>query len=94
MTVLNEVMQDAANDEKNKAGVNNRLMSFVDRMENLHTEIDNLKIDLKEVKSEAKSDGYDTRIINLVLRIRRMDPDKRAEQESLLETYLSNIGMS
>lgn len=94
MTVLNEVIQEAANDEKNKAGVNGRLMSFVDRMENLHTEIDNLKIDLKEIKSEAKSDGYDTRIINLVLRIRRMDPDKRAEQESLLETYLSNIGMS
>jgi len=93
MNTLEQEIDKAAKDPKNVEGTNKRLMSFVDRMENIRGKIDNLKIDLKEVQSEAKSDGYDTRIINLVLRIRRMDPDKRAEQEALLETYLSNLGM-
>jgi len=93
MNALNEVIQDAAKDQKNVAGVNMRLLSFIERIERLEEEKKAIADDIKEIKSEAKSDGFDLKIITLVLKIRKMDEGDRAEQEASLETYLSNLGM-
>ena len=93
MNALEQEMDKAAKDPKNVAGVNMRLLSFIERIERVSEEVKALQDDIKEIKSEAKSDGFDLKIITLVLKIRKMDEGDRAEQEALLETYLSNLGM-
>lgn len=70
-----------------------RLRSFIERVERLEEEKAALAEDIKEVFGEAKSDGFDVKIIRQILKIRKMDDADRAEQEALLETYMSAIGM-
>ncbi len=70
-----------------------RLRSFIERIERLEEEKKALADDIKEVFGEAKSDGFDVKIMRQILKIRKMDDADRAEQEALLETYMSAIGM-
>ena len=71
-----------------------RLRSFIERIERLNEEKDAILSDQKEVYAEAKGEGYDTKILRQVIRIRKMDRADRQEQEALLELYLSAIGES
>ncbi|HTV89111.1 MAG TPA: DUF2312 domain-containing protein [Stellaceae bacterium] len=70
-----------------------RLKSFIERIERLEEEKRALAGDIKEVYSEAKGSGFDTKIIRQLIRMRRMDQDDLDEQESLLEVYKRAIGM-
>ena len=70
-----------------------RLKSFVERIERLEEEKTALSGDIKEVYSEAKSVGFDTKIMRQVIRIRRLDKADRQEQEAILDLYLSALGM-
>ena len=70
-----------------------RLKSLIERVERLEEEKNNLLSDIKEVFSEAKGLGYDPKIMRKVLIIRKMDIDERLEQEALLETYRSALGI-
>ena len=70
-----------------------RLKSLIERVERLEEEKNNLLADIKEVFSEAKGLGYDPKIMRKVLLIRKMDIDERLEQEALLETYRSALGI-
>ena len=71
-----------------------RLKSLIERVERLEEEkSNNLLADIKEVFSEAKGLGYDPKIMRKVLIIRKMDIDERLEQEALLETYRSALGI-
>ena len=70
-----------------------RLRSFIERIERLEEEKATLLADIKEVYAEAKSSGYDPKIMRQVVRIRKMEPDKRQEQDFLLSTYLGALGM-
>lgn len=63
------------------------LISSVERLERLMEERDAIGDDIKEVLGELKGVGFNTGIIRKVLSRRRMDPDKREEQDTLLETY-------
>lgn len=67
---------------------NGRLRSFIERIEKLIEERVAIQGDIKDVFSEAKGVGYDTKIIRKVIALRAMDPADRAEQETLIETYL------
>ena len=69
------------------------LRSYIERIERNREEIQNLKEDEKEIFKELKGTGFDDKIVKLVLKARAMDPEKRHEQEALLETYMSAIGM-
>ena len=71
----------------------NRLKSFIERIERLEEEKNNILVDIKEVYSEAKSSGYDTKIMRKILLIRKMDIDERLEQEALLDTYRNALGI-
>ena len=53
----------------------------------------NINFDIKEVFSEAKSSGYDTKIMRKILALRKMDIDERLEQETLLKTYKNALGI-
>jgi len=69
-----------------------QLKSLVERIEKLEEERGALSGDIREVYSEAKSAGYDTRIVRQVVRLRKMDKTDRAEQEELLALYLDAVG--
>ena len=69
-----------------------RLRSFIERVERLEEEKQTIMADQKEVYAEAKGEGYDTKILRQVIRIRKMDRADRQEQEALLDLYLSALG--
>lgn len=76
------------------AGVTpDRLRSFIDRIENLEEEKRAVQEQIKEVFAEAKGEGFDVKTMRQVLRLRRMKPHDRAEQNELLEIYLAALGM-
>ena len=70
-----------------------RLKSLIERVERLEEEKFNLLADIKEVFSEAKGLGYDPKIMRQILIIRKMDIDERLEQEALLDTYRTALGI-
>lgn len=69
------------------------LNSFITRIERLREEKKAIAADEKEVFAEAKSQGFDPKIMKKALKIREMDEHKRAEEEALLNTYLSALGV-
>jgi uncharacterized protein (UPF0335 family) len=70
-----------------------RLRSFIERIERLEEEKRALGSDIKEVYSEAKGSGFDTKIMRLLIKERRLDKDDRDEQETLLDLYRRALGM-
>ena len=70
-----------------------RLKSFIERIERLEEEKAALTADIREVYSEAKSTGFDTKIMRQVVRLRKMDSADREEQEELLDLYKQAVGL-
>jgi len=70
-----------------------RLKSFIERIERLEEEKAALMADIKEVYSEAKGTGFDVKTMRKVISLRKMEENDRQEAEVLLETYLSALGM-
>jgi uncharacterized protein (UPF0335 family) len=70
-----------------------QLLSFIERVERLTAEQDAIAEDKKEVFSEAKSSGFDTKALREIIRIRKQDQAEREEAESILELYKSALGM-
>tara|TARA_B100000214_G_C23849412_1_gene572637 strand:- start:150 stop:392 length:243 start_codon:yes stop_codon:yes gene_type:complete len=70
-----------------------RLQSFVERLERLEEEKTALSEDIKEVYSEAKSGGFDIKIMRQIVRLRKMNTADRREQEELLDLYKNALGM-
>jgi len=70
-----------------------QLRSFIERIEHLETEKDAIGEDIKEVYAEAKSEGFDTKIMRQVIRIRKMNEADLQEQEELIEVYKRALGM-
>jgi uncharacterized protein (UPF0335 family) len=71
-----------------------RLKSFIERIERLEEEKKAIAGDIKEVFAEAKSSGFDTKIIRQIVRLRKMEAHDREEQEQLLDLYKQAIGMA
>ncbi|WP_254601074.1 DUF2312 domain-containing protein [Caulobacter sp. S45] len=69
-----------------------RLKSFIERIERLEEDKAAVMADLKEVYAEAKSEGFDTKILRKVIRLIKQDKAKRQEEEALIDLYLSAIG--
>lgn len=72
---------------------NNQLKAFVERLEKLEAEKAALSEDIKEVMLEAKSSGFDPRIIKKVLSLRKVNAQKRAEEQAILAVYMDALGM-
>ncbi len=64
-----------------------QLRSLIERIENLEEEKSNLQNDIKDVYAEAKSAGFDPKIMRQLVRLRKMDRDDLAEQDALLDLY-------
>ncbi len=70
-----------------------QLKTLIERIERLEEEKAALANDIKEVYAEAKGNGFDTKAIRKVIRIRKMDASEREEQDAILELYMSALGM-
>ena len=71
-----------------------RLRLLIERIERLEEEKKGISDDIKDVYMEGKATGYDVKAMRQVVRIRKMKPDDRKEQEAILEVYLTALGIS
>lgn len=70
-----------------------QLRAFVERIERLEEEKKQIADDVKDVYAEAKANGFDTKILRQVVRLRKQEPGERQEQEAILDLYLQALGM-
>jgi uncharacterized protein (UPF0335 family) len=68
-----------------------QLRAIVERIEHIEGEIRDLSESKKEIYAEAKSNGFDVKILREVIKVRKQDREERDEQESLLDAYLRAI---
>jgi uncharacterized protein (UPF0335 family) len=73
---------------------NSQLTRIVERIEKQEDEISLLKQDVKDIYIEAKSGGYDVKIIRKIIAMRKMDDTKRKEENVILAAYMREIGMT
>ena len=69
-----------------------RLMSIVERIEKLEEERKALQADIKDIYTEAKSAGYDVKVLRMVIASRKKDQAEWEAQQALLETYMRVLG--
>src|SRR5258706_3461997 len=70
-----------------------RLRSLIERIERLEEERKALGSDIKDIYAEAKSAGFDVKVLRQLISIRRKEPAEVEEQESLLDIYRRALGM-
>jgi uncharacterized protein (UPF0335 family) len=71
-----------------------QLRLFIERIETLEEEKKGIADDIRDVYSEAKSQGYDAKIMRQIVRLRKMSQDDRQEMEAILDTYKSALGLA
>ncbi|GIL02618.1 MAG: UPF0335 protein [Alphaproteobacteria bacterium] len=70
-----------------------QLRSIVERVERLEEEKKAIADDIREVFAEAKANGFDTKVLRQVIRLRRQDLAERQEQDAVRDLYLQALGM-
>lgn len=70
-----------------------QLLSVIERVERLEIDKANIAEDIREVLAEAKNNGFDTKIIKQIIKIRKKEAAERQEEEHLLDAYMEAIGM-
>jgi uncharacterized protein (UPF0335 family) len=70
-----------------------QLRLFIERIERLEEEKKGIADDVKDVYAEAKANGYDTKTMRAIVRLRRMESHARQEADALLETYRTALGL-
>jgi len=65
-----------------------KIRAFVERIENIDREIQELNEQKKEVFAEAKGDGFDVKILKEIVKLRKQDAEERDERESMLDLYM------
>jgi uncharacterized protein (UPF0335 family) len=83
---------DASSLETLNTSAQGKLKSLIERIERLEEDKAAVANDLKEVYAEAKGEGFDTKIVRKVVRLRKQDTAKRQEEEALIDLYISAIG--
>ena len=71
-----------------------RLRLLIERIERLEEDKKGIGDDIRDAYAEGKAVGYDAKIMRMCVRLRKMKPEDRQEQESILETYKRALGMS
>ena len=70
-----------------------QLRTIVERVERLEEEKKAIADDIKDVYAEAKANGFDTKTLRTVVRLRKQETEERLEQEAMLDLYMSALGM-
>jgi uncharacterized protein (UPF0335 family) len=91
---ISKVAAESAVDSAEGGGIAaDRLRSLVERIERLEEERKALGSDIKDIYAEAKSAGFDVKVIRQLISIRRKEPAEVEEQETLLDVYRRALGM-
>jgi len=85
--------ETATQDEPATKFAKDQLKAIVERIERLEEEKKNTSDDIRDVYAEAKGNGFDVKALRQIIRLRKMDAGERAEQETILETYMQALGM-
>ncbi|MEX3014990.1 DUF2312 domain-containing protein [Gymnodinialimonas hymeniacidonis] len=86
-------MSDASARPESYRVTADELRQFIERYERLEAEKKDIADQQKEVMAEAKSRGYDTKVLRKVVALRKREPDDIAEEEAVLEMYKEALGM-
>ena len=70
-----------------------QIRAFIERIERMEEEKKAIADDIKEIYAEAKGNGFDTKVLRQIVRIRKQDAAERMEQEALLDLYMTALGM-
>src|SRR3981081_1496305 len=70
-----------------------QLKAIIERIERLEEEKKTISDDIRDVYAEAKGNGFDVQALRAIVRMRKQDANERAEQETILETYMQALGM-
>lgn len=87
-THMNDVISDTASTVAGQ-----ELRQFIERYERLEAEKKDIADGQKEVMAEAKGRGYDTKVIRKLIAIRKRDANDLAEEEAIMEMYMTALGM-
>ncbi len=71
-----------------------QLRLFIERIERLEEEKKGISDDVRDVYSEAKSQGYDAKIMRQIVRLRKMETNDRQEMEAILDLYKAAVGLA
>ncbi len=88
----NDDVDETSGDKGGVAGA--RLKAFLDRIDRIEEEKKGLAEDVKDIYAEAKGVGFDVKTMRRIIKLRKMEPEKRQEEDELLELYMSAIGMA
>lgn len=70
-----------------------QLKAFVERIEKLEEEKKAISDDIRDVYAEAKGNGFDVKALRQIIKLRKIEPTEREEQDAILETYMHALGM-
>ena len=70
-----------------------QLKAIIERIERLEEEKKTISDDIRDVYGEAKGNGFDVKVLRTIVRMSKQDANERAEQETILETYMQALGM-
>ncbi len=72
---------------------NGQLKAIVERIENMNVEIKDKTDERNDIFTEAKSGGFDTKVLRKIIALRKLSSEDRAAQDQILETYMNALGM-
>ena len=71
-----------------------QLRALIERIERLEEEKKTIADDIKDIYAEAKGNGFDTKAIRTIIRLRKKDQAEREEEETILDLYMAALGMA
>lgn len=93
MTSMHMATDESAREQPSTRFAKDQLKAIVERIERLEEEKATIASDIRDVYAESKSAGYDVKALRTIARLRKQDANERAEQETILETYMHALGM-
>jgi uncharacterized protein (UPF0335 family) len=91
---LKETLEDKQVKDKAFNAAGDELRSFIERFEHLDAERRDISEQMKEVMAEAKGRGYDTKVLRMIIALRKRDKDDVAEEQAVLDMYKAALGMA
>ena len=86
-------MSAAVTEEPATRFAKDQLKAIIERIEQLEEEKKTISDDIRDVYAESKGNGFDVKALRAIVRLRKQDPNERAEAETILETYMQALGM-
>ena len=84
----------AVQDEPATKFAKDQLKASIERIERLEEEKKTIADDIRDVYAEAKGNGFDTKAIRSIIRLRKQDQAEREEAETILDLYKAALGMA